>query len=218
MVGKINGLRKFLSYNMRKSNDKTTFFENFNRDYYSTDGYDDYLTRFKREGREYALGLVSKLKPTPSWRFLDVGCGMGGIVLALRELNFEAWGTEISPFCLKFSPAKRWMRFGDVCSLPFPHNSFEVVTCIDVLCYLNRKKTRQAIKELARVAKRYLFIESICKGSLNSNQKLNPDPLRKDKYLLTEIDFKNLLAENRAFFLKPLYYQKSVDFNGIFVK
>lgn len=203
---------------MRKNKDKTSFFRNFNKAYYTTDGYDDYLIRFKREGQNYALRLIDKLKPPP-WRFLDVGCGMGGLILALRKLNFEAWGTEVSLFCLKFSPVKKWMRFGDVCHLPFPSNSFEIVTCMDVLCYLNRKETKLAIGELTRVAKHYLYIETICRGSPNSNQRLNPDSLRKDKYLPTPTNITKLFKENKAFLLKPLYNkEENPDFSGIFVK
>lgn len=204
---------------MKKNNHQSAFFKNFNKVYYTTDGYDDYLKRFKKEGKDYALALVKKLNPHSSWRFLDVGCGMGGLILGLRWLNFDAWGTEVSPFCLKHSPARKWMHFGNVCHLPFPDFSFEVVICMDILCYLNQKKVKKAIKELTRVAKKHLYIENICQGSPNSDQKKNPDWLRKDKLLISASNVTSLFEENGATFTTALFSQKkNVDFNGIFAK
>jgi len=204
---------------MRKNNNQTSFFENFNQAYYTTDGYDDYLKRFIQEGQDCARRLIKVIEPDLGWCFLDVGCGMGGMVLAIRKLGFKAWGTEVSPFCLQSSPAKKWIRYGNACSLPYSDNSFDVVTCVDVLCYLNRKEVMQAAKELTRIAKHYLYIESICKDSPNSNQKLNPDPLRKDKYLLTASELRTLFEKSETLFLEVLYNKEELgDFSGVFVK
>jgi ubiquinone/menaquinone biosynthesis C-methylase UbiE len=198
---------------------KLSFYKNFDKTYYTTGGYDDYLQRFEKQGFDYASKLVKILKPKKSWRFLDVGCGMGGIVLALRKLGYKAWGTEVSPFCLKNSPVKKWIKFGDILNLPFKDNSFEVVLTIDVFCYLNKKEVRQAIKELSRVTKRFLFVETICKASPNANQKTNPDHLRKDKYLLTPKEIIHLLEKEGFQLLGPLFSPaEKVDFNNIFIK
>lgn len=219
MAGRKSGLRQFLFYNMRKSNFKTSHFDNFDETYYTTDGYDDYLTRFKEEGNDLVSRLIKVIEPDSSWYFLDVGCGMGGTILALRELKYKAWGIETSSFCLERSPAKNWMKAGNVCKLSYKDNSFNVVICMDVLCYLNKQKAIQASKELVRVAKHYLYIESVCKGSPNSNQRLNPDLLRKDRDLLTKNELKRMFENNDTLFLKPLYTKKeSPDFNGVFVK
>jgi len=219
MAGRKNGSRPSPFYNMKKNNQKTDFFKNFNQAYYTTDSYDDYLRRYQKEGLCSASNLIKKIKPLRSWHFLDVGCGMGGVVLALRSLNYQAWGTEVSPYCLKFSPAKEWLQFADICNLPFLSNSFEVITCVDVLCYLNRDETKQAVKELTRVAKHYLGVETICRGSPNSDQIKNPDWLRQDRYLLPENDLRRMFLANRTFFREPLYpRQQNTDFNGLFVK
>lgn len=201
-----------------KNGYKTRRFEKFDKGYFSSDAYDDYLTRFEKEGLDSALKIVEELKPAPAWRFLDVGGGMGGLVLGLRKLGFEAWGTEVSPYCLASSPAKEFLQFGDVCQLPFPDESFEVVVCTDVLCYLTRKQAEKAVKELTRVAKDCLFVETICKNSLNSDQKTNPDPLRRNEYLLEEEEIRKLFADNDAFFSRALSESREEDFNGIFVK
>ena len=219
MVGKTGGLKQSLFCNMKKNSNKPTCFDGFDKTYYTTDGYDDYLTRFKKEGQDTVLRLIKVIEPDSNWRFLDVGCGMGGIILALRKSGFKAWGTEVSPFCLKRSPVRKWMESGNVCELSYKNNSFDVVTCIDVFCYLNKKEAMRASKELVRVAKHYLYIESVCKGSPNSNQRLNPDLLRKNKELLTASEIKRMFEDNDTLFLEPLYSKKeSQDFNGVFVK
>lgn len=216
MIGKTNTLSPFHFSNMKS---KLDYFKKFDTTYYTSDGYDDYLQRFERQGFDYVSRLVKILKPKKSWRFLDVGCGMGGIVLALRKLGYRVWGTEVSPFCLKNSPARKWIKFGEISNLPFPNSSFEVTLIIDIFYYLNKKEVRRAIKELARVTKRFLFIETICKDSPNSNQKTNSDLLRKDKFLLTPKEIIHLLDKEHFHLLSPLFNPvEKVDFNNIFVK
>lgn len=205
MDGKTNGLNQSLFYSMKKNNLKTSRFDNFDKAYYSTDGYDDYLLRYKKEGEDLIKKLLKVIEPNQNWKFLDVGCGMGGTILALRKRGLSAWGTEVSEFCLKNSEAKKWVKRGEVANIPHDDNSFDVVICIDVLCYLNGKQVKKAIKELVRVAKNYLYIETVCKGSPNSSQKENPDKLRKNKDLLTQEELKKMFEDNGVTFIENLY-------------
>jgi len=184
---------------------KLEYFKKFDKEYFSTGGYDDYLERFEAQGLDYAQRLIKTLKPKKSWKFLDVGCGMGGIVLALRKFGFEAWGIEPSQFCLKISPAKKWLKFGDILNLSFKDLSFDATLTIDVLCYLTKNGAKKAIKELSRVIKRFLYLETICQGSPNANQKINPDPLRKDRSLLKEKEIINLLEKENFYLFSSLF-------------
>lgn len=224
MVGKVNISSLFPFLNMKN---KPEFLKNFNKTYYTTDAYDDYLERFEKQGLDYAERLEKILKPKKFWKFLDVGCGMGGIVLALRKLGYEALGTEVSSFCLKNSPAKKWIKFGNICSLPFTNKFFEVVITIDALCYLNKKELKKAIKELSRITRRFLYVETICKDSPNANQKLNPDPLRKRGVLLTEKELISIFEKENFQLLGKLFKpeeklilspNEKIDFNYVFKK
>ena len=224
MIGKVNISSLSLFSNMKN---KLAYFKNFNKLYYTTDGYDDYLERFEKQGFDYAERLISEIKPRKFWRFLDIGCGMGGIILALRKLGYQAWGTEVSQFCLKNSPARKWMKFGNICSLPFPDKSFEVVIAIDVLYYLNKKELKEAIKELSRITRRFLYVEIICKDSPNAIQKINPDPLRKDESLFKKeglislfkkegfLPLGKLFKPGEKLILRPF---EKVDLNYVFKK
>jgi SAM-dependent methyltransferase len=204
---------------MRRIKNNNTNFDRFNKNYYTTDGYNDYMIRFEEEGKDVIKRLIKIIEPDTGWCFLDVGCGMGGTILALRKLGYKAWGTEVSIFCLENSPARKWMRFGEASNIKYEDSSFEVVICSDVLCYLTKSELVEAAKELVRVTKHYLYVESICKGSPNGNQKGNPDNLRDDRNLLTASEIKRIFESNDTLFLEPIYSKKeSKDFNGIFVK
>jgi SAM-dependent methyltransferase len=190
----------------------------FGKRYFSSGFYFNYLKEYKRVGKIYAKRLVKILTPKKTWRFLDVGCGMGGIVLALRRMGFEAFGTEVSEFCLKNSPAKKWMVKASCLNLPFKKESFEVVISIDVLEYLKPKECQKAIKELSRISKIFLYLESISKFSPNASQRLNPDS-KREKNLLTTGEVIRLVEKEGFFTLGRIFeIEKNFEFNCLFLK
>jgi SAM-dependent methyltransferase len=190
----------------------------FDEKYFSSGWYSNYLNNFQKLGECCANSLIEILRPRKSWKFLDVGCGMGGLVLALRRMGYKAFGVEISDFCLQNSPAKNWMIEGNILNLPFRKESFEVVTCFGVLEYLNRKEIERALDELKRVTKIFLALETIQKFSPNSSQKYNPDPLRKKNLLsfgelINLVERKGFIPLGRIFTIK-----EEIDFNCLFLK
>jgi len=180
----------------------------FDYDYYTTGAYDNYTERFRQEGLALAQRLAKTVKANPSWKVLDVGCGLGGVVLGFRDLGYEAWGTEISPYCLRHSPAKKWTTKADARRLPFPDQSFDLVVSIDVLYYLPKKEAKVAMAELARVSRKYFYLETIPRGSLESLQRVNPDRLRNPQYLMTRDEYKKILGQ------LGLTYQQSLERGG----
>jgi len=102
--------------------------------------------------------------------------------------------------------------------LPFKKESFEVVTCFDVIEYLNKKERERALNELKRVTKIFLFLETIQKFSPNSYQKYNPDPLRKKNLLsfgelVSLVEKRNFIPLGRIFTI-----EEEIDFNCLFLK
>jgi 2-polyprenyl-6-hydroxyphenyl methylase/3-demethylubiquinone-9 3-methyltransferase len=83
---------------------------------------------------------------------LDVGCGSGYHLARLRRRGYDAVGLDGSAAMLVQARAHAPglpVVIGDVESLPFPAQSFDVVVCIEVLRYL--RDTATCINEIARV-------------------------------------------------------------------
>lgn len=116
--------------------------------------------------------LVRMARPQPGQRGLDVCCGTGDIALALARLGVEMMGLDFSQPMLEIangrrrreeqaplSPAQGQARVfksprfvqGDAQQLPFPDQSFDIVTVGYGL--RNLADWRMGLEEMARVAK-----------------------------------------------------------------
>jgi SAM-dependent methyltransferase len=87
-------------------------------------------------------------------RILDVGCGTGHHMAALRARGYEVAGVDGSAEMLAHARANNpgtEIHESDVESLPFADESFDYVICIEVLRYL--PDFRRCVKEMARVLK-----------------------------------------------------------------
>lgn len=96
-------------------------------------------------------------------RILDVGSGYGAFVLTARQKGFDASGLEIESFDIACArerltiqepqaQAENVFVQGSALSLPFPDESFDVVTFWNVIEHL--PDYRQALSEAVRVLKR----------------------------------------------------------------
>ena len=170
----------------------------FDRAYYTTDSYVAYEKEFMTIAENHVLASVLKQIPTePHWTFLDVGCGLGGTILALRKRGFEAFGTDVSSYCLEHSPAKRWMQFGEASALPFPDKSFDVAICCYIMQYLTLEQAKHAIRELARVSRRYVSFWFCGAESWTWSDEMNPDDQRiGDTRNCTPEDFEAMFRSN----------------------
>ena len=93
---------------------------------------------------------------------LDIGCGFGSFVLLCRNKGIEAVGAELAEFDVRFA-RKRYELSGtpgasesiyvraDALNLPFPENSFEVVTLWNLVEHV--PDYRQLIRETWRIMK-----------------------------------------------------------------
>jgi SAM-dependent methyltransferase len=96
----------------------------------------------------------------PARTSLDVGCATGFVVEALRELDVEAAGVDISRYAVGHATAgaKGHIRQGDLRSgLPFHDRSFEIVTALETLEHLSPPDVPAAIAEIARVTSRWVL-------------------------------------------------------------
>ncbi len=86
---------------------------------------------------------------------LDAGCGTGGNLLSLNHsLSTRAFGFDYSAHAAPFWPERGLQRccIGSINEIPYPNNSFDVVTSIDVL-ESDAVDQESAVAELWRVTK-----------------------------------------------------------------
>ena len=79
------------------------------------------LTQFKKSGA-----------------LLDLGCSSGSFLESLRGGSWELYGIEMSADCAKRAEARSGAKVfvGNILEAPFPPESFDVITCFDVLEHL----------------------------------------------------------------------------------
>ncbi len=103
--------------------------------------------------RDLAQQLLARcLSPAPEARLLDVGCGTGGNLRAFTG-QWAAHGLDISPAALHFARRRSLPRLlqASGLALPYPANSFTVVTVFDVLYHRWITDDSRALAEMARV-------------------------------------------------------------------
>ncbi|SRR5579883_162170 len=66
---------------------------------------------------------------------LDLGCSSGSFLASLKGQNWRLFGVEMSPEAAKAARAKTGadVFIGDILDAPFAPESFDVITCFDVL-------------------------------------------------------------------------------------
>ena len=94
---------------------------------------------------DYAEALL----PARIDSYLDYGCGKGEMLNRVYRRAAHASGLDVDPEVLPSIPGveTRVVREGE--SLPFPNESFDVITCLEVIEHVADAK--QTLRELARV-------------------------------------------------------------------
>lgn len=91
-------------------------------------------------------------------RLLDVGCGTGWMVEALKEKNEMVMGLDPSLAGLKWAPAAAGRVVGSGLFLPFRDGSFDGAICSEVLEHHPDGALEAAIGELSRISRRYVLV------------------------------------------------------------
>jgi ubiquinone/menaquinone biosynthesis C-methylase UbiE len=97
--------------------------------------------------------LAKRLDKKRKYEILDAGCGTGLFAQKLKQFG-RVSGIDYHPEAVRLSK-KRGIKAirGDISHLPYKANTFDVVTCIDVICHQSIKSDVKFLKELKRVLK-----------------------------------------------------------------
>lgn len=123
----------------------------------------EYQTMFEVENTHFwykGMRKISKvlldkyISKKTQYKILDAGCGTGGNMSFLRQYGVVK-GIDISPQAVQFCRKRRLknVRIGSIDQIPFPSNSFDIVTCFDVLGQKEVLNDTAAIREFYRVVK-----------------------------------------------------------------
>lgn len=104
--------------------------------------------------RQALLKLVLERRPES---VLDVGCGEGWLVGALREAGVRAWGADASGDLAAVSRAPGVCVRARADALPCADGALDLVVCFDVLQHIPEPRLARTLRELARVGRAFLL-------------------------------------------------------------
>lgn len=98
---------------------------------------------------------------------LDAGCSTGGVSLLLRRAKVHVTGCDLNPKAISVAKAAKRIDEGcaaDICAMPFPDNTFDLVVCSEVLEHV--PDDRLALREILRVSRGPVFVSVPAHGCL----------------------------------------------------
>lgn len=105
--------------------------------------------------RKITKTLFDKYLPkNKQLKILDAGCGTGRNILFLKNYG-QVSGFDISPYAIKYCKKRGLsnVKIGSVDKILLKNNSFDLVTCFDVLGQTEVKSVNKSIKKFYRVLK-----------------------------------------------------------------
>lgn len=144
--------------------------------------------------------LYHFMKFTKAKTVLDVGCGCGHYVAALRRLGINAMGYDANPYAEELS--KQLLPWGDEPCGTFDftndieeYDTFDLVVCLGVLPYVPKTKRRRLVINLMKMSGKAILI-SWKKDSLDDPTETLLE-LKNSNYTLNEFASKYFKKESR---------------------
>ena len=111
---------------------------------------------------------TTALIPEDAGSLADIGCGNGIFINFLSEKkDIKLIGIDRSEAALKFVKTDKIL--GSIDSIPVPENTYDCVTCLEVLEHLSINVFEKALDELSRISKKYIIISTPYKEILEEN-------------------------------------------------
>lgn len=114
-----------------------------------------------RAGQERRFQLARRYAPLEGARILDVGCGLGLYVQALRAYSTDVHGVDVDPARVaEASVTLPNIRVGSAEALPYPDEHFDIILANEVFEHVDddRAATHEAWRVLKPGGKLVLFV------------------------------------------------------------
>ncbi len=140
---------------------KTKFGEEYNlRNVFDNKGLDDvYVSDIgitRTSMNEDFIGFLDRKS-----RILEVGCNIGIQLVNLQEMGFEnLYGIELQPHAVELARQRTKginIIQGTAYDIPFKDNFFDMVFSNRVLIHMNPEHIHEALKEIYRTSKKYIY-------------------------------------------------------------
>jgi SAM-dependent methyltransferase len=131
-------------------------------------------------------------------RLLDVGCAKGFMLHDFKELmpKLTVAGIDVSEYAIAnaLETVKPYLRVGNAKELPYPDQSFDLVTAINTIHNLPREECKQALREIQRVSRGHAFVMVDAWRTEEERVRLQKWVLTAKTYVHVD-DWKKLFAE-----------------------
>lgn len=155
----------------------------------------------------------------------DIGCGNGIFVnyIRSRDRKIGIIGIDRSPSALKYVKTNKVK--GDITDIPLKNHEYDLSVALEVIEHLNIEDYEVALKELARISKKYILISVPNNENLKNNfvecprcqtqfsrsfhkRNFNEEVMGKlfEKYGFKNKYVKYIGAKKSYFIISPLYY------------
>lgn len=141
---------------MERSEVDNTFYDTYGERWY--EAFDDPVALLRAENKAKFPWILNKLRELcpPDIAILDVGCGGGFLSNELARQGYKVTGVDLSPESLEVArrhdlTGKVEYAVADAYKLPYPDQSFDVITAMDFLEHVDRPE--EVIMEFSRVLK-----------------------------------------------------------------
>lgn len=165
--------------------------------------------------RKVFSNMIRKFFRGPKKSFaLDAGCGTGIMLMDLEKFASPV-GIDRSEVALYYTAGmrNRPVACGDVCSLPFKDESFDLITVQGVLYNEGVRSDEAAVSEFFRILKRggIMIIDESAYGFLQSRYNLSWGGVRRYTrnqliHIAEKSGFEILKASYRTILLMPIFY------------
>ena len=104
----------------------------YNRDY-----FEKWYLKYYEERKQYFKNLIEKLKNyfPEKGKILDIGCGAGIFLDIMKEMDWDVYGQDISPFAVKYCENKGYTVYKNLSEIN-KEGTFDVITMFDVIAHI----------------------------------------------------------------------------------